>query len=121
MAQPTRRILFLCLLNRVRSATAERLYCKRPELEVRSAGTSDDAMVQVNARMLDWAELVFTMDDGQRAALEQMFPGHRALQQVVCLDIPDDFTFLQPELVKLLQERVPPHLEGLRPGPGPDE
>ncbi len=121
MAHQATRILFVCLQNRVRSATAERLYCKRPELEVRSAGTSDDAMVQVNARMLDWAELVFTMDEGQRVALEQMFPGHRALQQVVCLDIPDDFTFLQPELVKLLQERVPPHLEGVGRDPAPDE
>ena len=72
-----RNILFVCHLNRVRSATAERLFCKRPDLDVRSAGTSSDAMVRVNARMLEWADVVITMDDSQRLALEQMFPQSR--------------------------------------------
>ena len=50
------------------------------------------------------------MDPSQQWALEQMFPNHPALQRLVCLDIPDDFGFLAPDLVKLLEERVPPHL-----------
>ena len=61
-----------------------------------------------NARMLDWAEVVFTMDAGQALALEEMFPQHSALAQLVCLQIPDEFTFLQPELVTLLEKRVTP-------------
>jgi predicted protein tyrosine phosphatase len=107
-AREVRKILFVCHLNRVRSATAERLFCKRPDLDVRSAGTSSDAMVQVNARMLEWADVVITMDESQRVALEQMFPRHAALARLVCLQIPDDFTFLQPELVALLEARVAP-------------
>jgi predicted protein tyrosine phosphatase len=107
-AADVRKILFVCHLNRVRSATAERLFCKRTDLDVRSAGTSSDAMVQVNARMLEWADVVITMDDSQRLAMEEMFPRHAALARVVCLQIPDDFTFLQPELVALLEARVAP-------------
>jgi predicted protein tyrosine phosphatase len=117
-AGAVRRVLFVCRLNRVRSATAERLFCKRPDLDVRSAGTSSDAMVRVNARMLEWADVVFTMDEGQRTALAQMFPQHPALGGIVCLQIPDEFTFLQPELVALLQDRVPPLIER-RPPPEP--
>jgi predicted protein tyrosine phosphatase len=105
--RPVRNVLFVCHLNRVRSATAERLFCKRPDLDVRSAGTSSDALVQVNERMLQWADVVITMDEGQRLALEELFPGHPALGSLVCLQIPDDFTFLQPELVALLEARVP--------------
>lgn len=104
------RVLFLCQFNRCRSATAERLFCKRPDLDVRSAGTSEDALVQVNQRMLDWADVIFTMDPQQHRALARMFPEHPSLKRLVCLDIPDDFGFLDPELVKLLKERVPPHL-----------
>lgn len=103
-------MLFVCHQNRVRSATAERLFCRRPDLDVRSAGTSTDAMVRVNARMLDWADVVFTMDAGQALALEEMFPHHPAVAQLVCLHIPDDFTFLQPELVALLEQRVTPRI-----------
>jgi predicted protein tyrosine phosphatase len=107
---PLRRVLFICRLNRHRSATAERIFCKRRDLDVRSAGTEKDAMVQVNTRMLEWADVIFTMDSQQRRSLEQMFPAHPALQRLTCLDIQDVFTFLDPKLVELLEERVKAHL-----------
>lgn len=107
-------MLFLCHYNRHRSATAERLFCKRHDLEVRSAGTSPEALVRVNERMLAWADIVFVMEDEQRHAIETMFPHHAAVDRTVCLDIEDVYTFLDPRLVKLLTERVPPHLDRLR-------
>jgi predicted protein tyrosine phosphatase len=111
MSEPTpRRLLFVCRLNRCRSATAERLFAKRTDLDVRSAGTAEDALVRVNVNMLEWADVIFIMDAEQRHWLEHAFTGHPALARVVCLDIPDDFTFLQPELVELLEQRVPRHL-----------
>jgi predicted protein tyrosine phosphatase len=111
MSDPTpRRVLFVCRQNRKRSATAERLFCKREDLDVRSAGTAADALVRVNGNMLDWAEVIFVMDDDQRRWLESTFVNHPSLARVVCLDIPDVFTFLQPELVQLLEERVPRYL-----------
>ena len=107
---PVRRVLFICRWNRCRSATAERIYAKRADLDVRSAGTSSDALVRVNARMLDWADTVFIMEPEHRRALASMFPNHPALDRLICLDIPDDYLFLQPELVTLLEDRVSPHL-----------
>lgn len=109
-SRPIQRVLFLCKYNRSRSATAERLFCKRADLDVRSAGTNEDALVRVNQRMLDWADVVFTMDPTQQRALQHLFPSHPGLKKLVCLEIPDDFAFLHPELVKLLKERVTPHL-----------
>lgn len=116
-SRPIQRVLFLCKYNRSRSATAERLFCKRPDLDVRSAGTNEDALVRVNQRMLDWADVVFTMDPAQQRALHHMFPSHPGLKKLVCLEIPDDFAFLHPELVKLLKERVTPHLTHPRKAP----
>lgn len=107
---PVRNVLFVCRWNRCRSATAERVYAKRPDLHVRSAGTSSDALVQVNLRMLDWADTIFIMDPEQQRALEAMFPDHPAVARAICLDIPDDYLFLQPELVALLEERLKTHL-----------
>jgi predicted protein tyrosine phosphatase len=103
-------VLFICRLNRHRSATAERIFSKRPDLEVRSAGTEDDAMVRVNGRMLEWADVIFTMDEKQRVSLARMFPSHPALDRLICLDIPDEFTFLDPALVTLLEQKVTAHL-----------
>jgi predicted protein tyrosine phosphatase len=109
MSQPV-RVLFVCRLNRHRSATAERLFAKRTDLDVRSAGTSEDAMVRVNERMLDWADVIFAMDDDQQRKLKRMFPAHPSLTRIVCLDIPDVFGFNDPELISLLEERVNPYL-----------
>jgi predicted protein tyrosine phosphatase len=108
------RVLFLCHYNRKRSATAERVFGKDPTLEVLSAGTSDEAMVQVNQRMLEWADLVFVMDELQVEALAALFPGHEALGRVICLHIADDYHFLDPALVAMLQERTAPHIEQRR-------
>ncbi|HEU4934937.1 MAG TPA: hypothetical protein VFT39_00685 [Vicinamibacterales bacterium] len=107
---PAKRVLFVCRLNRHRSATAERIFCKRQDLDVRSAGTEEDALVQVNARMLEWADIIFAMDPLQVEALRRMFPAHPALERVVCLDIEDVYTFLEPRLVQLLQQTVPQYL-----------
>jgi predicted protein tyrosine phosphatase len=104
------RVLFVCRHNRMRSATAERIFCKRADLDVRSAGTSADALTRINRRMLDWADLIFIMDDQQRRSLQRQFGTHPALQRLICLDIPDEFAFLQPELVDLLQTRAAPYL-----------
>ena len=108
------RLLFVCRYNRRRSATAERVFSKDPRLDVRSAGTSDDALVRVNAHMLAWADLVLIMDAGLERALRARFAGDPALERIVNLDIPDDYTFLDPELVRLLQDRANPHIEKAR-------
>lgn len=110
------RALFICHFNKKRSATAERVFGRDPTLEVLSAGTSDEALVQVNQRMLEWADIVFVMDDEQLRDLRRMFPGHAAVEGAVCLDIRDVYHFLDPQLVTLLQERTRPHFERLRGG-----
>src|SRR3990170_8865155 len=112
MAAPTppTRVLFLCRHNRMRSPTAERIFSKRPDLDVRWAGTARDALARVNTNMLEWADLIFIMDDRQRLSLARRFTGHASLEHLICLDIPDDFSFMQPELVELLHARTAPHL-----------
>jgi predicted protein tyrosine phosphatase len=110
------RTLFVCRYNQRRSATAERVFAKDPSLDVRSAGTSEEALVRINERMLEWADIIFVMDDDQTRAVTRMFPGHPKLDRVVCLDILDLYHFLDPELVSLLTERTRPHLDRMKGG-----
>ena len=91
------------------------MFSKRVDLEVRSAGTASDALARVNTQMLDWADLIFIMDEQQRRSLRRRFAGHPALERLVCLEIPDEYTFLQPELISLLESRTRAHLP---PSPG---
>jgi len=110
-------VLFVCSLNRCRSATAERVFRKREDLDVRSAGTNIDALVRVSRRMLDWADIIFTMDDTQRQSLERMFPTHKALSGLICLGIAEDLAILARDAASCIQA-VDVQLKRLRPARG---
>jgi predicted protein tyrosine phosphatase len=105
-----KRILFVCSRNRLRSPTAERVFAGRPDLEVASAGLAPDAEEPVTGELLKWAELVFVMEKRHRVRLTRRFKADLRHARVVCLDIPDDYAFMDPRLVQKLTERVEPHL-----------
>lgn len=60
--------------------------------------------------LLDWAEIIFVMEKRHRAALSRRFRRHIRHARILCLDIPDDFDFMDPRLVALLNARAGPHL-----------
>ena len=104
------RVLFLCSQNRFRSPTAERVFEGRPGLEVESAGLNNDAQVPVTAELIAWAELIFVMEKKHLNKLSKRFRAHLRSKRVICLNIPDEYEFMQPELVSLLEARVSPRL-----------
>ncbi|WP_343350478.1 low molecular weight protein tyrosine phosphatase family protein [Pseudomonas sediminis] len=101
------RALFICSRNRLRSPTAERVFAQWPGVETDSAGLAPDAEVRVSAEQLDWATLIFVMEKNQRSKLTRQYRAVLAGKRVICLDIPDDYGYMQPELVSLLQRKVP--------------
>ena len=50
------------------------------------------------------------MEKAHRTKLQKKFKTSLKKARVICLDIPDNYTFMQPELVELLKTRVTPHL-----------
>ena len=50
------------------------------------------------------------MEKAHRAKLNRQFKKHVSKAKIVCLDIPDDYSFMQLELIALLKARVTPHL-----------
>ncbi len=105
-----RRVLFLCSRNRLRSPTAEQVFGTWPELEVDSAGLADDAEVVLTHEQLDWAELIVVMEVSHRRRLQAHHRSRLKGKRVICLDIPDRYDFMQPELVTLLLKRAGPLL-----------
>lgn len=101
------RALFICSRNRLRSPTAERVFAQWPNVETDSAGLAPDAEVRISAEHLQWATLIFVMEKAQRSKLMRQFRTQLAGKRVVCLDIPDDYEYMQAELVTLLEKKVP--------------
>ncbi len=106
-----KKVVFVCSRNRLRGPTAEAVFSGRADLEVASAGTNEDADTPVSADLVAWADVIFVMERAHRAKLRRRF---RAVlkARMVCLDIPDDFVFMDPGLVALLEARVGRYLPG---------
>jgi predicted protein tyrosine phosphatase len=108
---PPRKLLFVCSRNRWRSPTAEKVFHGWNHCQARSAGTETGARIKVTAGHLGWADVVFVMEKKHLRRLRENFPEALTDKPVICLNIPDDYQFMQPELITLLQAAVPPHLE----------
>jgi predicted protein tyrosine phosphatase len=117
-------LLFLCSRNRLRSPTAEQVFAAWPGVETASAGLAPDAEEECSAELVEWADLIFVMERGHRARLQRRFKPQLKRARVICLDIPDDYGFMQPELVALLEKKLARFLLPLRekvPPQGADE
>jgi predicted protein tyrosine phosphatase len=110
------KLLFICSRNRLRSPTAEIVFSSFEGMEAMSAGTSSDAKNQVSADLIEWADLVFAMESVHRRRLQQQFGSVLRTKKVIVLGIPDDFSYMDTELIRILKEKVIPHLKAINPG-----
>jgi predicted protein tyrosine phosphatase len=102
--------LFVCSQNRLRSPTAEHVFANRPGIEVSSAGTNHDAENPLTPELVEWADTIFVMERMHRNKLQKHFRSCLKDKRIVCLDIPDEYAFMDPELVQLLEARLARHM-----------
>jgi len=102
--------LFICSANKLRSPTAEQVFLTWPDIETDSAGLLETADILLSPEQIEWADIIFVMEKRHRAKLSKKFKRHLNGKRVVCLDIPDDYDFMQPELITLLERKAGPFL-----------
>jgi predicted protein tyrosine phosphatase len=100
------KLLFVCGRNKWRSPTAERIFSHSTTLEVRARGLSASAVRRVAASDVSWADVVFVMEPSHKRQLLALFRAELGGRPVHVLDIPDEYQFMDPELVDLLQTGV---------------
>jgi len=100
-------ILFVCSRNQWRSPTAEAIFKNSPHYAVRSAGTSDAAKVKLTSKLLEWADLVFVMEKRHREIIDAKFITNK---QIIVLDIPDEYGYMDVELIQMIRSSVSPWL-----------
>ena len=114
---PMKHVLFVCSQNRLRSPTAEQVFARHPGIECASAGTNHDADNPLTPELVEWADIIFVMEKGHRDKLASAFKLNLSSQQVVCLDIPDEYEYMDPGLIRLLRARVLRFLPVAHEGP----
>lgn len=108
-----KRVLFVCSQNRLRSPTAEAVFTDWPGVESLSAGLNRDAETPLSGDLVEWADVIAVMEPEHKRKLLHRFGSELRNKKLVVLDIPDDYAFMQPELVELLKERVRTRVGGI--------
>lgn len=101
------KILFVCARNQWRSPTAEQIFSERPDLEVRSAGLSPKSPRRLSQKDIEWADIIMVMEQEHKIRiLEKFQDNNENVPPLYVLNIPDNYQFMDPELVSILLVEV---------------
>lgn len=103
-------LLFVCSENRLRSPTGEQVFSGYEGIQAIGCGTNLDAETVISGDLIEWADLIFVMEKTHRTKVSKKFRDLLAGKPLICLDIPDNYERMDPELVRLLKTRVSKHI-----------
>lgn len=75
-----------------------------------SAGLNHDAELRVSVEMIEWADAIFVMEAVHKQKLSKQFNGPLKGKRIIVLGIPDEYDYMQKELVQLLETKIPRYL-----------
>ncbi len=101
-----KKFLFVCSENKIRSYTAETVFFAYEDVDAIGCGTNSDARTPLTGDLVEWADIVFTMEKSHEKKVSKRYHDLLKGKRLICLDIPDKYGFMQPELVRLLETKV---------------
>ena len=102
-----KNLLFICSQNKLRSPTGEAVFADYEGVEVRSAGLNQCAEISLSLEDVEWADIIFVMEQRHKKKLRHKFRDSLKHQKVICLGIRDEYEYMQPELIEIFKDRVP--------------
>lgn len=100
------KVLFVCNQNKHRSVTAQEIFSDI--FETKSAGLYNGTLI--NKELMDWADIIYVMDETQRKEIGLRFPKQYLQKKIISLEIPDIYSYNQPELKHILKEKMLQHI-----------
>ncbi|MCL6493757.1 MAG: phosphotyrosine protein phosphatase [Ignavibacterium sp.] len=102
-----KKILFVCTQNRLRSPTAEKIFSNYDGIKVKSAGLDPNARTHLTLEMIKWADIIFAMEKSHQEKIKKKYQDKLKTKKLICLNIPDEYDYMQTELIEVLNEKVP--------------
>lgn len=102
-----KKVLFVCSMGILRSATGARLYAHK--YNTRSAGTWDDALIPLTNVLMEWADEIVFVNEANYQQVKKFYLAEDIdidkTYKIKVLNIPDAFPHMHPELVKAFNEQ----------------
>ncbi|MCH8945838.1 MAG: phosphotyrosine protein phosphatase [Nanoarchaeota archaeon] len=106
---PKTKLLFVCILNLQRSPTAESLFKNHEKFEAKSCGIDILAEKQISKQIIEWANIIFCMEDIHKNFILENFPEMRN-KKIIVFNIPDVYYRNDPKLVEVLRDKLKKYL-----------
>ena len=103
-------ILFVCSQNKRRSLTAEKIFNGVNGHNVRSAGTEKNSRIKVTPGLIGWADMIFCFEKKHLRRLREKYSDEISGKDIVTLNIPDDYEYMDEELQDILRSYVEVYL-----------
>lgn len=103
-------ILFVCSQNKRRSLTAEKIFNGVNGHNVRSAGTEKNSRIKVTPGLIGWADMIFCFEKKHLRRLREKYSDEISGKDIVTLNIPDDYEYMDEELQDVLRSYVEEYL-----------
>ena len=98
-----KKVLCVCSAGMLRSPTAAVVLAKKYNFNTRAVGLeTSHALIPLDQVLLEWADETVCMDELQEHLLKSY-----GAKNVLNLEIPDQFDYMNSELVRLIEERYP--------------
>lgn len=100
------KLLFVCTENKLRSATAESVLSVFENIEAIGAGTNKDSECPISGDLIEWADIIFVMENTHKRKVSSKFGQLLQGKKLICLDIKDNYEYMQPELIAILKRDI---------------
>lgn len=97
-------------MNKKRSLTAQIIYKNDPRVEVRSAGVSPSSKTKLTQAHIEWADLILVMENKYKERIIEVFKRVKHFPKIVSLEIPDEYEYMDDELVQVLKVSTEPYI-----------
>jgi predicted protein tyrosine phosphatase len=89
---------------------AQYIYRDDSRIEARSAGVSDKSPHKISRADIQWADLILVMENEHKTRIHGLF-GRERLPEIKSLDIPDEYEYMDEELIQLIKKSVEYYLK----------
>jgi predicted protein tyrosine phosphatase len=78
---------------------------------VRSAGTEAGARIKITNGHIGWADVIFVMEKKHLNRIKEKFRPIISEKEIWNLDIPDDYGYMDEDLIEILKARVSDYID----------
>lgn len=101
----TKKVLCVCSAGLLRSATLQNFLIREYGYNVRNCGTDESyALIPMSEALAEWADEIVFVNKSNFERVKAELKELNLLDRCYVLDIPDIYSFNQPELVEICKE-----------------